>query len=66
MLYGVTTMAQGADDPAPAVSADPVYLSADYIESAISSGALQPGCLNNVTVLPPKDEWPERWHILKE
>jgi hypothetical protein len=66
MLYGTTTMAQGEDDPTPTIDTSPVWLSADDIERGISSGALQPGCLNNVTVMPPRDQWPERWHILKE
>lgn len=64
LVYGVTTMAQGPDDSVPEVSTDPVYLSADYIESAISDGTLQAGVLRNVTVQPPVSEWPERWRHL--
>lgn len=63
-IFGATTMAQGSDDPAPAVMNDPVYLSAEYIESAITAGTLQAGCLKNVQVQPPVEQWPERWHFL--
>ena len=66
MIYGATGMLQGPDDPAPAATSDPVYLSADYIERGIANGFLGAGVFNDVTVQPPVAEWPEHWRFLKE
>lgn len=63
-LYGVTGMLQGRDDPEPFATNDPVWLSADQIESGIASGTLPAGCLRGVQVTPDPDAWPEHWRVL--
>lgn len=66
MIHGATSFLQGNDDAVPEVSVEPVYLSAEYIDSAIADGSLLAGALANVQVSPPPSEWPERWRFLKE
>jgi len=64
MIYGASTLLTSGDEVT--VSQEPVYLTAEMIDSAILEGKLRAGALNNVTVQPPASEWPERWRFLRE
>jgi hypothetical protein len=59
LIAAVTISAEGT-------SADPVWLPAELIDSAMEDGTLEPGALNNVTILlPPIGCWPARWRSLR-
>jgi hypothetical protein len=66
LVYGATALLQGADDPVPEASREPVWLSAETIDAAIASGHLQAGALDQFTVTPlDVSSWPDRWKHLK-
>lgn len=64
MIYGTSTLLTSGDEVS--VSQEPVYLTASMVDAAILDGSLKAGAFNNVTVVPPVDQWPERWRFLKE
>jgi hypothetical protein len=69
MVSGITIFGATAilnSDDGPSVANDPIYLMAEIIDRGIADGTLHAGSLNNVSVLPPVAEWPERWQFLKE
>jgi hypothetical protein len=66
MILGAITMLQASDDPVPEVSVEPIFLSAEFIDHGIGTGALKAGQFNDLNVAPPVNQWPPAWRFLKE